>query len=122
MISEEDFNLFKIVKSEQEAFDEVQSFYANYHSSRYVRQWFVIRTLREVPQDAVDRWNKDFKDILIGGDNGKIERCEPFPDEQDDLPDEQDDLATKTYPRLKMQFNRKNFGRLRLLINEINKF
>jgi uncharacterized protein (TIGR00730 family) len=122
MISAEDLHLFKIARTEKEAFEEVQKFYANYHSSRYVRQWFVIRTLREIPESEIDRWNKDFKDILVGGERGRIERCEPFPAEQDDLPDEQDDLATKTYPRLKMQFNRRDFGRLRLLINEINKF
>ena len=117
LISPDDLSLFKIVPGEKEAFDIIQRFYHNYHSSRFVQQWLVIRMIREVPEKVIDRWNKDFKDIVS---NGRIEKCDPFPDEQDDIPDESDDQATKTLPRIKLLFNRRDFGRLRLLIDEIN--
>jgi len=121
MISPEDTSLFRIVQDEKEAYDEVARFYHNFHSARYVKQWLVVRMVREVPDAVVERWNADFKDILSNG-KGRIEKCEPFPHEQDDIPVEREDPLTKTLPRIKMLFNRRDFGRLRMLIDQINKY
>ena len=122
MISPEDVGLFRIVQDEKQAFEEISSFYHNFHSARYVKQWLVVRMLRDVPDDVITRWNENFKDILVNGNTGRIEKCDPFPHEQDDIPTEREDPLTKTLPRIKMLFNRRDFGRLRMLINEINKY
>lgn len=124
MISPEDLNLFRIVQDEKQAYEEISNFYRNFHSARYVKQWLVVRMLREVPDTVIEKWNLDYKDILSNGRNGgsRIEKCEPFPHEQDDIPIERDDPMTKTLPRIKMLFNRRDFGRLRMLIDEINKY
>ena len=122
MISSDDVGLFRIVENEQQAYDEIANFYRNFHSARYVKQWLVVRMLRDVPDDVIIRWNENFKDILVNGNTGRIEKCDPFPHEQDDIPTEREDPLTKTLPRIKMLFNRRDFGRLRMLINEINKY
>jgi uncharacterized protein (TIGR00730 family) len=122
MISPEDLSLFRIVQDEKQAYEEIAQFYHNFHSARYVKQWLVIRMLRPVPDEMIEKWNENFKDILLNGSTGRIEKCEPFPHEQDDIPSERDDPMTKALPRIKMIFNRRDYGRLRLLIDEINKY
>ena len=122
MISPEDTSLFRIVQDEKEAYEEIANFYRNFHSARYVKQWLVVRMLREAPDSVVQKWNEDFKDILVNGKTSGIEKCDPFPHEQDDIPIEREDPLTKTLPRIKMLFNRRDFGRLRMLIDEINKY
>jgi len=122
MISPEDIGLFRIVQDEKQAFDEIANFYKNFHSARYVKQWLVVRMLRQIPDAVIDQWNHDFKDVLANETSGRIEKCDPFPHEQDDIPTEREDPLTKTLPRIKMLFNRRDFGRLRILIDQINQY
>jgi hypothetical protein len=58
----------------------------------------------------LEKLNDGFKDILT---RGRIERGEAFREESDEP-----DLIH--LPRLRLQFNRKNFGRLRKLIDSVN--
>jgi len=55
-VSDDDLNLLYIASSPADAADHVQRFYRNYHSSRYVRDDFVIRLrqrVRDVPRESV---------------------------------------------------------------------
>ena len=122
MISQEDVSLFRIVRDERQAYEEISNFYHNFHSARYVKQWLVVRMLRDVPDEVIQKWNEEFNDILINGKTGRIEKCDPFPHEQDDIPIEREDPLSKALPRIKMLFNRRDYGRLRMLIDQINKY
>jgi hypothetical protein len=108
-ISEEDLSIFRIVDSAEAAVAEIKRFYQRFHSYRYVKRELVIR-LTEPPAPAlVAALNENFRDILTGG----IKETAP-------LPEEADDPATLSYPRLLVPFNRRNFGRLRQMIDVIN--
>jgi len=108
LISPEDFELFRVTDSVDEAMEEILHFYANYQSSRYVRDLLVIR-LREAPdEDQLERLNQDFSPIVKSG------RIEVGPA----LPEERDEVAS--YPRLTLRFNRRDVGRLRQLIDRLN--
>ena len=108
LISPEDFALFRVTDDLDEAVDEILHFYANYQSSRYVRDRLVIR-LREAPEEgALERLNQEFSSILTGG---RIEVGAALPEEANEM---------QAHPRLILHFNRRDVGRLRQLINRLN--
>jgi uncharacterized protein (TIGR00730 family) len=110
MISAEDFHLFRITHSIEEAVAELNNFYRVYHSLRFVRDRLVIRTLTPIPDARFEQIRADFKDILDGGDfvRGQAHYHEA----------NEPDVAH--LPRLYFRFNRRSTGRLRELINLIN--
>jgi uncharacterized protein (TIGR00730 family) len=110
LIASEDMHFFKITDNVDVAVKEVTGFYHNYHSSRYIGDRFIIRLQRPVSDALLDKLNDGFNDILT---QGRIERCSGSPEESDEP-----DLIH--LPRLTMRFNRKNFGRLRELIDMLN--
>ena len=110
LISDEDMALFKVTDDVDEAVDEMVNFYRNYHSSRFVRTQLVLRIHYPVSEDLLERLNIEFKDILT---EGKIARSEPFPEEINE------ENLSQLY-RLVFTFNRKDFGRLRQMIDLLN--
>ncbi|HET6465129.1 MAG TPA: TIGR00730 family Rossman fold protein [Nitrospiria bacterium] len=110
LIAAEDMHFFKITDNVDAAVKEVTGFYHNYHSSRYLGENLIVRLQRPVSDALLHKLNDSFKDILI---QGRIERCAAAPEESDEL-----DL--NRLPRLTLHFNRKNFGRLRQLIDMLN--
>jgi hypothetical protein len=109
LISAEDFALYKITDSCEEAIQEVVSFYHGYHSMRYVRNQLVLRLQREIPAKLLDEIRAAFADILVDGD---FEQRGALPAE--------DEPSIANLPRLVFHFDRRNLGRLRLLIDCIN--
>jgi uncharacterized protein (TIGR00730 family) len=108
-ISEEDLSFFRIVDSSEAAVAEIRRFYRNFHSYRYVKRELVMRLL-EPPSPALLRaLNENFRDILTG----EIRETPP-------LEEEKDDPAALSYPRVLVPFNRRNFGRLRQMIDVVN--
>ena len=63
-------------------------------------------------RSALDALNEDFADIIVGG---KIEVIKPTPDELEDK--DRLDLA-----RIAFNFNRRDYGRVRQLIDVLNGF
>jgi uncharacterized protein (TIGR00730 family) len=109
-ISERETSFFKIVTSARAVVEEIEHFYRNFHSYRFVRQDLLIR-LNHAPTIAlIDQLNSDFAEILIGG---KVVETEPLPEEAD-YPD------TLRLPRLLMRFNREDHSWLRRMIDVIN--
>jgi hypothetical protein len=110
MIAPADRSLYCITDDVDEAVGEIERFYRNYHSLRYVGNRLVLR-LRAAPTDEeVAALADEFADICLGG---TIERARPFPPEvsgRDHL-----DL-----PRIAFRFNRRGMGRLRQLIDRCN--
>jgi hypothetical protein len=110
LISEEDLALFKVTTSVDEAVDEITRFYRVYHSSRTVGRQLVIRLARPVPAKLVERLARDFADILLAGTI--VQRSALA---------EEDEPELATLPRLVLAFNRSDFGRLRQLIDQVNR-
>jgi uncharacterized protein (TIGR00730 family) len=110
LISPEDLSLFKVTDNVQEAVDEIITFYSVYNSMRYVREKLVLRLHKEPSDQFVERLNDEFGDIVVAG---KIEKSQVHKLEADD-----EHLAE--LPRLSFEFDRKNIGRLRQMVDLIN--
>ncbi len=110
LISEEDFNLFKLTDDIEVAVAEITQFYKNFHSYRYVGDRLVIRMNQILPDDALEKFNSDYTDLLARGHFVQGEALDA----------EIDEPGISHLPRLVFSHNRRNFGRLRLLINEVN--
>lgn len=110
-ISEGDFELFECVNSVNQAIDKIRQFYRRFHSLRYINGKLVIRLLSVITESSVDELREKFTDILKP--QGKIYLS-------DFLPEENDEPEIIHLPRLVMDFNLMDFGRLRNLIDEIN--
>jgi uncharacterized protein (TIGR00730 family) len=111
LISPEDLALFKLTDSVDEAVSEVLNFYRVYHSMRYVRDELVLRLQRPLPEPLLERIRTEFADILEAGTFVQSEA----------LPAEAADTHLAALPRLRFHFNRRNMGRLRMLIDVINR-
>jgi uncharacterized protein (TIGR00730 family) len=110
MITPEDTNLFTITQDPVEAADEICRFYANYQSQRYVKGILVLR-LNEAPApEVIERLNDEYADIVV---DGRIEAIEPTEAEVAD--DDALDAA-----RVALHFDRRSFGRLRAMIDDLN--
>lgn len=110
LISPDDVQLYRITDSVEEAVDEVLGFYRNYHSSRYIRNNLVFRLHRPLSPESLEELNHKFFDILV---DGKFEQTGPLDEEVGE-----DELAGM--PRLCFHFDRRQLGRLRMLINYVN--
>lgn len=110
LISGEDLSFFKATHDIDEGVREVLHFYKNFHSYRYAGHLMVIRLNHRLTKAAEEQLNDAFPDLLKEGrfEQGTahwMEKNEP-------------ELLHK--PRLIFAVRRKNFGRLRQLINAIN--
>ncbi len=111
LIAPEDLALFKVTDSVDEAVNEVLTFYRVYHSMRYVKDELVFRLQKELGESLLERIRKDFADILASGTFVSSKA----------LPAEAADTHLADLPRLRFHFNRRNLGRLRMLIDVINR-
>ena len=111
LISPDDFSLYTITNSLEEACSIIQNFYCVYHYCRQVNETLVMRLNWELEDDIVQKINQDYQDILI---SGKIEKSRALAQEKGD--------STEALPRLIFKFNRQRSGRLYQLINEINQY
>lgn len=110
LISPDDLNLYQITDDTDQAVKIITRFYRNFHSSRFVKDLFVIRVKHPPSDSAVQAMNEDFADLIT---TPPIERIDPTPDEIAD--DDNVDL-----PRIAFGFNRRDYGRLRQLIDVLN--
>ena len=111
MIAEEDFSLYRITDRCEEAVEEVLGFFHVYHSMRYVRSKLVLRLKEQLSPVLLSDINLHFADILNSGSFVL----------RDALSEEADELEIAALPRLVFHFNRRNLGRLRQLIDAINR-
>lgn len=110
LISPDDLHLYKITGDVNEAVREVTHFYSNYHSIRYVRDELVMRLQRPLTEAQVAEIQTKFADLLASGSFRAGAA----------LAVEQDEPTLAKLPRLIFRFNRRDHGRLRLLINHLN--
>lgn len=112
LVSEQDLSLFTVTNDVGHAVNEIVSFYANYHSIRFVRGRLIIRMHRAPDEHQLSYMNEHFGLLC---EKGAIEVTPATKDEIDDS--DNIDLA-----RVKLAFNGRNFGKLRQLIDYLNTF
>ncbi|MGO9378591.1 MAG: TIGR00730 family Rossman fold protein [Dissulfurispiraceae bacterium] len=112
-ISSSDFNLFERVDSLSAVIRSIGRFYHRYHSLRYVENQLVLRLESGLEQQAAKDLQERFQDILSPG--GRIFLSGA-------LPDEADEPEIAGLQRIVVDFNRKDFGRLRRLIDAVNAY
>jgi hypothetical protein len=110
-ISSSDFSLFEEVCSVDEAVEKIRKFYRRYHSLRYVNGKLVIRLMSQLSPAFVRGLKNEFHDILLPG--GDIVPSAALPPEAED-----NDFVD--LPRIVVDFDRRDFGRLKSLIDAIN--
>ena len=110
LISEDDLCLYKIVHSAEEGVAWMKHYYSTYHSMRKVRDRLVIRLEKQLTKDQIEELNDTFDGLVK---KGKIQKSNALPQEAD-----QPDLLDK--PRLVLNYNDRDAGRLNLMIQTIN--
>ncbi len=111
LISKTDFTLFECVQSVGDAMEKINHFYFRYHSLRYVGDKLVIRLNSPISQKKLDKLKNHFSDILTPNGTAVLSKS---------LPEESDEPEIAQLPRLIIDFNRADFGRLRQFIDSLN--
>ncbi len=110
-VSPEDFCFFKITHSVQDAVKEITGFYRVYQSARWVGEQLVVRLARPLSEAAMAQLSEHFADVLRRGTFAQGRA----------LPQEKNEPEIFDLPRLIFTPVRRSFGRLRQLIDEINR-
>jgi uncharacterized protein (TIGR00730 family) len=110
LIGPDDLHLYKVTDSVDEAVREVRHFYSNFHSVRYARDEIIIRLHRRPTDAQLAEISEKFADIKTRRDFRLTEA----------LPVERDETALAHLHRLVFSFNRRDHGRLRMLIDYLN--
>jgi hypothetical protein len=113
LISKSDLALFERFDSVEAAVARINRFYSRYHSMRYVDGKLVFRLTSQLGPGSIQKLKEKFHDILLPG--GDIVPSGA-------LPAEVEDADAVELPRLVLDFNRKDFGRLKSLIDAVNDF
>lgn len=110
MVDPNDVSLYRIRHDAEGVAEEIESFYANYHSIRFVGDRLIIR-LRDLPSPSrLDELRREFADLSRGG---FIEAAEPTAAEIADA----DQLSLA---RLAVDYDTRHAAGLRLLIDRLN--
>jgi uncharacterized protein (TIGR00730 family) len=111
LISQTDFALFECVDTSDKAIEKINHFYRNYNSLRYVGDKLVIRLNSPIKPQQVKALRHDFSDILDAAGDMFLSKA---------LPEESEETEISHLPRLIIDFNRLDFGRLRKFIDALN--
>ena len=111
MISPEDLSLFRVTDCVEETVDEILRFYRVFHSMEYIHNRLVLRLQHPIDEPRLAALQHQFGDILADGEF----RQEAAVAGEMSNPE----LAAMT--RLIFHFNRRSLGRLRQLIDAINR-
>ncbi len=112
LISIDDLHLVKHCSAIEDAVEELDCFYRNYQSQRFASGKLILRMLRLPPEGEIKAMADAFADII--GPRG-MRSCEATPSEVRDG----DALEFK---RIALDFNQTSVGRLRRLIDSLNRF
>jgi len=110
LIGHDDLRLYKMTDDVDEAVREVTHFYSNYHSVRYFKDDLLMRLQRKPTEEQVEEINAKFSDIVVKG-GYKVSAA---------LPCERDEPTLAHLHRLVFNFNKRDHGRLRILIDHLN--
>jgi uncharacterized protein (TIGR00730 family) len=110
-IRPEDTQIYTITDNIDAACKTIQQFYRVYHSSRYLKDLFVIKLNYDLTTENIEQLNDNFSDILV---QGKIEQI-PTPKKEKS----EDNLSL---PCIALHLHSGKFSRLYQMINMINTF
>jgi uncharacterized protein (TIGR00730 family) len=110
MIDKHDLSLIHFTHDPREAAQIIDDFYSNYHSSRFIRDRFVLRIKKTLSEKRLAAINKRFRDIVTRGEI--IQQFKPFAEEMDEP-------SAAGYTRLVFYFDRRRAARLHQLIREL---
>ena len=113
LISAEDFAIFTITRSTEEAIAAIEGFYHIYHSMRFVDGNLVIRLTKELTDEQLDTLSFEFPEVRLPGT--LVTRTTPLPEEADEP-----DLLS--LPRIVVRFDHQHYGLLIAFIGRINTF
>lgn len=105
-----DMRLMRLVNNAKDAAAEIDHFYRNFHSSRWLKDRFVMRMNHELTEQALAHMNEAFADLCLRDGFGQQPCCEM----------ELDEPELQPLPRLSFVFNGRDHGRLRELTDFIN--
>ncbi len=105
-----DLRLMRLVHTAEEAVQEIARFYRNYHSSRWLKDKYVLRMNHPLNEAALLTLDKEFSDLCLSGDFQQQPVCES----------ESDEPEFSHLIRLAFVFNARDHGRLRELLDFIN--
>jgi uncharacterized protein (TIGR00730 family) len=116
LVNPVDRGLYFVTDSCDEACAEIERFYSNYHSIRYVGSQAVVRLQHGPTDEQLAELNERFRGPAADGGvtDGHIERSEPLPAER--RSDDHLDLA-----RIRFDFSGHRYGALRALIDALNR-
>ena len=106
-----DLKLVRLVYSADEAVEEIKRFYSNFHSSRWLKKQFVIRMNHSLNEHAMEQIQKDFADLCLSGYFYQGACSEQ----------EHDEPQFSHLTRLSFTFTARDQGRLRELVDFINR-
>ena len=110
-IGESDLKLFEILDAVDDVVERINRFYHRYHSLRYVDDQLLIRLNSEISKSAVQELKRNFSDMLIADGNICLAGS---------CPEEMNEPDIYHLPRLVVDFNRHDFGRLKEFIDAVN--
>ncbi len=108
LIDRGDLDLMRHFQDASQAVEEITGFYKNYHSSRFLRDQFLVRVRKKLSPRHFDEMNKLFRDML---ERGRFRRLKAIEDE-----DEKD----KRLDRIIFHFDRSSYHALRRLVDWLN--
>ena len=111
LVSPSDTKLYVVTDSVEEACAEIDRFYANYHSIRYVGDQAVIRLRHEPSDEVLAELNADFRHLVA---RGRFARTGPL-----DIERRHDDHVD--LPRVRFSFVKHRASDLRSLIDRLNR-
>ncbi len=111
LVSVEDHALYRVTADVDQAANELLGYYRNYHSCRWVGDLLVMRMQQAPTRSQLAELNRRFSDIVV---SGLIRPAKPLAPERSD----HDHLEL---PRLAFRFDRIHYGRLRELIDALNR-
>jgi uncharacterized protein (TIGR00730 family) len=112
LVSPKDTHLYFVTASSEEACEEIERFYANYDSVRYVGNQAIIRLRHRPTAEQLAELNERHGHLV---QHGRIETSSPLSVEV-----RQDDRVE--LPRIRFQFANHRYGDLRALIDTVNSF
>ncbi|WP_342650775.1 LOG family protein [Pseudomonas sp. REB1044] len=105
-----DLKLVRLVQSAEEAVQEINQFYSNYHSSRWLKSQFVLRIQHPLSEAALDEVRDTFADLCLSASFEQLPASSA----------EQEDERYSHLTRLTFAFTGRDQGRLRELVDFIN--
>jgi hypothetical protein len=105
-----DMKLMRLVYSVEEAVEQINQFYSNFHSSRWLKRQFVIRMHHKLSDQALAHMQEAFADLCLSDQFHQHAYAG----------EEHDEAQFSHLARLAFAFNARTHGRLRELIDYIN--